>query len=34
MVILMFYPLNEHKMAEIEVELKQRRAEAAAEAPA
>ena len=33
MVILMFYPLNEHKMAEIEVELKRRRA-AAAEAPA
>jgi len=34
MVILMFYPLNEHKMAEIEVELKQRRAEAAAGAAA
>lgn len=34
MVILMFYPLNEHKMAEIEVELKRRRAVNGAEAPA
>jgi len=32
MVILMFYPLNEHRMAAIEVDLKQRRAAAAASA--
>jgi GPH family glycoside/pentoside/hexuronide:cation symporter len=31
MVILMFYPLHERKMAEIEVELKKRRAADGAE---